>query len=89
MLKHIFISIMNINTPIHQILFFQQSFNDCPSTRFEMLIYVTDFLQKHNIEYFIAYGTLLGAVREQDIITHTPDIDICVHHLEHRTIKIP
>jgi len=61
---------------------FNESFNDCPSTRFEMLIYVTDFLQKHNISYFITYGTLLGAVREQDIITYTPDIDICVPHLE-------
>jgi len=69
------------------VLLFQQSFNDCPSTRFEMLIYITDFLQKHNIQYFITYGTLLGAVREQDIISHTPDIDICVPDLEHEFVQ--
>lgn len=35
-------------------------------------------LVKHNIQYIIEGGTLLGAVREGDMISHDDDADICV-----------
>lgn len=43
-----------------------------------MLGDVADYLKKNDIPYFIAYGTLLGAVRENDIMPWTQDMDLVV-----------
>ena len=40
-------------------------------------------LEKENIEYFMFYGSLLGIVREGNILEMDDDIDICVN-LKHR-----
>ena len=40
-------------------------------------------LEKANIEYFMFYGSLLGIVREGNILEMDDDIDICVN-LKHR-----
>jgi lipopolysaccharide cholinephosphotransferase len=37
-----------------------------------------EIFDKHNIKYFLAYGTLLGAVRGGDFIDHDKDMDIGV-----------
>jgi len=42
----------------------------------EILFFVTDLLNKHNIKYWLDYGTLLGAVRGKDIIPWDIDTDI-------------
>jgi len=42
----------------------------------EFLIEVRDILNKKNINYFLLFGTLLGAYREKDFIKHDKDIDI-------------
>jgi len=44
----------------------------------EMMFDVVDSLGKSNLTYWISYGTLLGAVRDQKIIPWTTDIDIVV-----------
>jgi len=41
-----------------------------------LLYFLTDTLDKHNVKYFIDGGTLLGSVRESDIIQHDDDADI-------------
>ena len=41
---------------------------------------VTQILENNNIEYIIACGTLLGAVRHEHIITWDTDCDLIVHH---------
>jgi hypothetical protein len=45
---------------------------------FDMLVAITRHLEGHNVEYFVNYGTLLGAVRNQSIIPWTMDVDICI-----------
>ena len=43
----------------------------------EMLINIVNIFNKHNIYYWIDFGTLLGIYREKDIILGDNDIDIC------------
>lgn len=50
----------------------------CSDYMLLMLKDITEWLDQHNIPYFITYGTLLGAVRENDIIPYTQDMDIVV-----------
>lgn len=42
----------------------------------EMFLEVTETLNKHNITYWLDFGTLLGAVREKKIIEWDGDIDL-------------
>lgn len=35
-----------------------------------------EFCSKHNLTYYISYGTLIGAVRHQDFIPWDDDIDV-------------
>ncbi len=40
------------------------------------LILFDSVLQKHSLPFFLAFGTLLGAIREADFIAHDSDTDI-------------
>ncbi len=42
----------------------------------KMLKIVTETLERHNIEYYLDFGTLLGAVREKGFIKWDHDLDI-------------
>lgn len=42
----------------------------------QILVYVRNFCMKHDLRYFIAYGSLLGAARHQGFIPWDDDIDI-------------
>ncbi|WP_300393487.1 LicD family protein [Fusobacterium sp.] len=44
----------------------------------ENLKKLVSILEKHEIRYCLIYGTLLGAIRENDIISHDEDADIII-----------
>lgn len=41
-----------------------------------MLAFMDNVCQEHHIQYFIAYGTLLGAVRHDGFISWGDDVDV-------------
>ncbi|KEK10101.1 hypothetical protein EP18_18980 [Lysinibacillus sphaericus] len=47
-------------------------------TAIEILFNLTDIFNQHNVKYFIDGGTLLGIIREQDLIKWDNDIDLCI-----------
>eukprot|EP00392_Amoebophrya_sp_AT5.2_P008048 g8067.t1 len=50
----------------------------CADFMFLMLSDVAELLEQLHVPYFLLYGTLLGAVRDADIIPFTQDIDLVV-----------
>lgn len=52
----------------------------------EMLIQFDEFCREHNIEYFIAFGTLIGAVRHNAMIPWDDDIDILLKREEYERL---
>ena len=43
---------------------------------YDIVYHLDDYCNQHNIQYFIAYGTLIGAVRHGGIIPWDDDIDV-------------
>ena len=57
--------------------------SSCPENRWrsglkELLQSWIELCHKHNIQYMLAYGSLLGAVRNGDIIPYDGDLDVLV-----------
>jgi hypothetical protein len=49
-----------------------------PEINFESLCEITKLFDKHQIDYQVAYGTLLGLVRDGKLIEGDTDVDIYV-----------
>lgn len=50
----------------------------CQLADAELLRIVHEILQKHKLQYWLDYGTLLGAVRHKGFIPWDDDLDICM-----------
>lgn len=56
-------------------------------TQIEILDYIDDFCNKHDIKYYIMFGSLLGAVRHKGFIPWDDDIDIAMDPVNYYRFK--
>ena len=52
------------------------TFEEVQANALEILKKLTDVCDKHGVNYVLAYGTLIGAIRHKDFIPWDDDIDI-------------
>ena len=66
-------------SPYYQYEYFGENTPVCCATHlYNILKDVTNVLEKNNLEYFISFGTLLGAIRHKGLIPWDTDIDIII-----------
>jgi phosphorylcholine metabolism protein LicD len=54
--------------------------------RWKFLLEVKEILEKHNVEFWIDFGTLLGFYRQGDFLETDPDIDIGIKREEQEKV---
>ena len=56
----------------------------------KMLVKLDEICRKHDIQYWIAYGTLIGAIRHHGFIPWDDDLDVCMMREDfHKLCEVP
>lgn len=63
------------------------TFEEIRTCQYELLEFMDAFCRKNNIQYYLAFGTLLGAVRHRGFIPWDDDIDVCMFRSEYERFK--
>ena len=61
----------------------KMTLKEIQNCQLDILKYIDYICKKYNIEYFVNYGTLLGAIRHNGFIPWDDDIDICMYRDEY------
>lgn len=61
----------------------KMTLKEIQNCQLDILKYIDHICKKYNIEYFVNYGTLLGAIRHNGFIPWDDDIDICMYRDEY------
>lgn len=64
----------------------RMTLDEVKKIQLDILVYVADVCHKNNIEYSLAYGTLIGAVRHGGFIPWDDDIDIVLMRKEYKKL---
>lgn len=59
------------------------SLDEAKKLELKILLYLDDVCRQLNIEYFLAYGSLLGAIRHKGFIPWDDDIDVLLFHKDY------
>ena len=61
----------------------QMTLKEVQACQLEMLWYIYAFCQQQNIQYYLGYGSCLGAVRHQGFIPWDDDIDLVMFRADY------
>lgn len=54
----------------------------CASNLVKLLFFADEIFRENNIEYFIVFGTFLGAIRHKGLIPWDTDVDLAIKHTD-------
>ena len=63
------------------------SLKEVQKYEFEILEYFKEFCEKHNLRYYLAGGTLIGAVRHKGFIPWDDDVDVYMPYEDYFTFR--
>ena len=52
----------------------------------DILTFFADICERHGLDYFLAYGTLIGAMRHEGFIPWDDDIDVCMPRADYEKL---
>mgnify|MGYP004585067165 CR=1 FL=1 len=67
---------------------YQLNSQQCKYRIFNILTWFANFCDENDLKYYLAYGTLLGAIRHKDFIPWDDDVDVYMPRPDYEAFKI-